>query len=77
MVKFGMNKPSRIAAEAPEQTPGISEGNNTPKHMPIQAAPIARMWSATVARGMPTAENNGSRKQNEKHAPRRAESMPE
>ena len=50
-----------MATEAPKQTPGMTKGNKTPKHIPIQAAPMARMKSATLARGMPTAENNGSR----------------
>ena len=66
-----------MAKEAPKQAPGSTLGNNTPKHNPTVAAPMVSTWSATIAKGIPTDENNGSMKLYVKQPPSNAEQIPE
>jgi len=45
----------------PKQAPGSKRGSSTPRHMPTDADIIERIKRATVASGIPTEWNRGSK----------------
>ena len=63
-VTKGTKKPIKVAKMIPKTIPGKSNGNKTPKHIPMTVNPKERTYSALVASGIFTDVKIGSRNAN-------------